>query len=72
MSFISKLSSILPAKPVVFVNWFTICDLADWKETDPVTSFGAVFDTIGLRRNSGTGKQAFEAWRQFYVASKSA
>lgn len=72
VSFISKLSSILPAKPVVFVNWFTLCDLADWKETDPVTSFGAVFDTIGLRRNSGTAKQAYEAWRQFYVASKSA
>lgn len=72
VNFISKLANILPNKPVVFVNWFTICDLADWKETDPVTNFGQVFNTLGLRRNSGTAKQAYEAWRQFYVASKSA
>ncbi len=72
VNFISKLANILPNKPVVFVNWFTICDLAEWKETDPVTNFGLVFNTIGLRRNSGAAKQAYEAWRQFYVASKSA
>lgn len=72
VNFISKLANILPNKPVVFVNWFTVCDLAEWKETDPVSNFNQVFYTIGLRRNSGTAKQAYEAWRQFYVASKSA
>jgi hypothetical protein len=72
VNFISKVANILPNKPVVFVNWFTVCDLAEWKETDPVSNFNQVFYTIGLRRNSGTAKQAYEAWRQFYVASKSA
>jgi hypothetical protein len=71
LNFINKLASILPNKPVVLANWFTINDLAAWTETSPVTSINDVFYTVGLRKNAGTAKQAYEAWRQFHLASQS-
>lgn len=71
VNLIKKLASLLANKPVLFVNWLTICDLADWHETDPVSDISAAFMTVGLRKNSGDAKPAYEAWRQFNQASKS-
>lgn len=62
VNFLNKFNAIKPAN-TRWVSWFTLDDLSNWQPGDPFTNFGQVFESMALRKNDGTAKQALTTWK---------